>query len=132
MATRSSMRLQRALNKASGRKKGLLLANAKAHCDVYGTDIITLSELDDLRQGIASDEERRTYNRMLGAENVMHAHISNAQTRYFQLREQLADVAGLFMLFRQQVFFEEFLNDLSWGETKGKRALCSRAINLLL
>jgi hypothetical protein len=120
------MRLQRALKKASGRKKGLLVANAKAHCEVYGTDIITGSELDDLRHSIASDEERRSYNMIRGAEHVLSAHIWNAQTRYFQLREQLALLAGLFMLFRQQVSFEEILNELSWGKTTASRALRER------
>ena len=49
------------------------MANAKAHCEVYATDLITSSEFSDLRQSIASDKERRNYNRMLDAEDVMHA-----------------------------------------------------------
>jgi len=126
MATRSTKRLQRALNKASGRKKGLLLANAKANYDVYGIEIITSGEVQDLRRNIASEEERRSYNRMLDAEDTMRVHISNTQVRYLQLREQLANLGCLFTLFRQHVRLEEYLTELSWGKTKGARALRER------
>ena len=126
MATGSSRRLQRALNKASARTKGLLLANAKAHREVYRTDLVTTGELTELRQGVDSKEECRSFNKMLAAEDVLNAHVSNAQVQYLRLREQLARLGGLFTLFREQVSFEEFLNELSWGEAKGKRALRER------
>jgi hypothetical protein len=126
MATGSAKRLLRALNKASGRKKGLLVANARAHGDVYRTDLMTTGEVRELRQGVESEEERRSYNRMLAAEEVLRAHISNTQVQYQRLRERLAHLRGLFTLFRGQVFFEEYLTELSWGKTKGARALRER------
>ena len=113
MAARSAKRLQRALNTASGREKGLLVANAKAHLEVHLTNLITLDEVQSLRRSIVSKEESRSYNKMLDAERVMSFHISNTKVLYLQLRERLAHLGGLFLLFKQHVFVEEYLNLLS-------------------
>jgi hypothetical protein len=126
VAASDSKRLERALKKASGRKKGLLVANAKARLEVYNKDLVTTSEMDEMLRGPWSNEEARVYNKMLDAQDVVQTHIANAQVRYLQLREQLAHLGGLFMLFRQQVSFEEFLNELSWGRAKSMRALRER------
>jgi hypothetical protein len=128
MAARSSLRLQRALNKASGRNKGLLAANAKAHLNVHGTNLITMDEVQNLRQSVASEEERRSYNTMLDIEDVISFHISNTRVSYLRLREQLSHLHGLFLLFKQHVFFEEYLNlverlKLSRGAMSDKQAL---------
>ncbi len=112
MAARSAKRLQRALNTASGREKGLLVANAKAHLEVHLTNLITLDEVQSLRRSIVSKEESRSYNKMLDAERVMSFHISNTKGLYLQLRERLAHLGGLFLLFKQHVV-EEYLNLLS-------------------
>lgn len=90
-----------------------MVANAKAHLEVHLTNLITLDEVQSLRRSIVSKEESRSYNKMLDAERVMSFHISNTKVLYLQLRERLAHLGGLFLLFKQHVFVEEYLNLLS-------------------
>jgi len=56
--------------------------------------------------------------------NDCSVYLSNVQTRYLQLRESLAFLTGIFLLFKQYHLMEDVLNDLSWG--KGKRAAALR------
>jgi hypothetical protein len=123
MAARSAKRLQRTLNKAPGREKGLLVANDRAHLEVHLTELITFDEVQDLRRSIVSEEESRSYNKMIYVARVMSFHISNTKASYLQLRELLANIRALFLLFKQHVFIEIFLNMLSWRTAKDNQAL---------
>ena len=123
MATRNSLRLQRALNTASGRDKGLLVANDRAQLEVHLTELITFDEVQDLRRSIVSEEESRSYNKMIYVARVMSFHISKTEVSYRQLRERLAHIMGLFLFFKQHVFIEIYLNMLSWRTGKDNQAL---------
>jgi hypothetical protein len=99
------------------------VANAKAHLEVHLTELITFDEAQDLGRSIVSEEESRSYNKMIYVARVMSFHISNTKASYLQLRELLANIRALFLLIKQLVCFEEYLNVLSWRTTKDKQAL---------
>jgi len=73
---------------------------------------------------IGAPDDKRQFHTTLEAQKRLSVYLSNIQTRYLQLRESLAFLTGIFLLFKQYHLMEDLFNDLSWG--KGKRAAALR------
>jgi len=116
--------LRRAVRASPGREKGLLVANYEAEREVYGTTSLTPSTLREGVKDISAPEDVRQFNTTLEAQERLSADISNIQTRYLQLRERLAFLRELFVVFKQYQFMGDLLDDISWG--RGKRAAALR------
>jgi len=116
--------LRRAVRASPGREKGLLVANYEAEREIYGTTSLTPSTLREGVKDIGPPVEARQFHTTLEAQERLSVYLSNVQTRYLQLREQLAYLTGTFFVLKQYQFEENLLNDISWG--KGKRAAALR------
>ena len=120
--------LRRAVRASPGREKGLLVANYEAEREVYGTTSLTLSTLREGIKDIGTPEDARQFYSTLEARERLSVYLANLQTRYLQLRERFAYLTGLFFVFTQYKFLEDFLCDLSWERGKRVTALRQRIV----
>jgi len=116
--------LQRAVREGTGREKGLLVANYEAEREVYDTTSLRRSTLREGVEEIRAPDDLWQFKTAVEAQERLSAYLSNIQTRYLQLRERLAFLRGLFVVFKQYQFMEDLLDDISWG--RGKRAAALR------
>ena len=121
--------LRRAVRASPGREKGLLVANYEAEREIYGTTSLTPSTLREGVKDIGSLVEARQFHTTLEAQERLSVYLSNVQTRYLQLREQLAYLTGTFFVLKQYQFEENLLNDISWGRGKRAAALRQRIVS---
>ncbi len=121
--------LRRAVRTSSGREKGLLVANYEAEREIYGTTSLTPSTLKEGVKDIGPPDQARQFHTTLEAQKRLSVYLSNIQTRYLQLREQLAYLTGTFFALKQYQFEENLLNDISWGRGKRAAALRQRIVS---
>ncbi|MGZ4925781.1 MAG: hypothetical protein ACXV4B_04940 [Halobacteriota archaeon] len=119
---RYERKLNETLCKASAQEKGLLVANARAHCNVYRTELLTRNEVLSIRDSVDASDARQ-YNNALRSEEAVFDYLLGIQLRYLALRERLASVAELFSVCAQTVHFGDLLNDISWGKNKSQHKL---------
>ena len=98
--------LRRAVRASPGREKGLLVANYEADREVYGTTSLTRSTLREGVKDIGPPVEARQFHATLEAQERLSVYLSNVQTRYLQLRESLAFLTGIFLLFKQYILWK--------------------------
>jgi hypothetical protein len=112
------------VRESTGREKGLLVANYEAEREVYDTTSLRRSTLREGVEEIRAPDDLWQFKTAVEAQERLSAYLSNIQTRYLQLRERLAFLRGLFVVFKQYQFMEDLLDDISWG--RGKRAAALR------
>ena len=96
--------LRRAVRASPGREKGLLVANYEAEREIYGTSSLTLSTLKEGVKDISIPDEVWQFKTTLEAKEQLSVYITNIQTRYLRLRECLANLSGIFFVFKQYQF----------------------------
>jgi len=112
--------LRKAVRASPGREKGLLVANYEAEREVYSTTPLTLSTLKEGVKDMILPDDIRQFNKIVEAQERLSVYLTNIQTLYQKLRENLAHLKGNFFVFKQYQYVENLLNDISHGN--GKRA----------
>ncbi len=120
--THYERKLTDTLCKAPAREKGILVANNRAHYTVYGTELLTRTEVYNIRDSVDASDARQ-YNRVLRNEDAVSDYLLGIQLRYLTLRERLASVAELLSICHQTVRFGEFLSQISCGKSKAQQKL---------
>jgi hypothetical protein len=105
------------------------VANYEAEREIYGTTSLTPSTLKEGVKDIGPPDQARQFHTTLEAQKRLSVYLSNIQTRYLQLREQLAYLTGTFFALKQYQFEENLLNDISWGRGKRAAALRQRIVS---
>ena len=120
--------LQRALRTSTGREIGLLFANYEAERE-FGTTSLTKSTLQESVKAIRTPGDVQQFRAALEAQERLSVYLSNLERRYLWLRERIANLRWVFLLFKQYEFDEWFLNVISWDMGKSRTALRQRMVS---
>jgi len=120
--------LQRALRTSTGREIGLLFANYEAERE-FGTTSLTKSTLQDSLKALRTRGDVQQFRAALEAQEGLSVYLSNLERRYLLLRKRIAILWGIFLLFRQYQFVEEFLNVILLEGGKSSAALRQRMVS---